>query len=228
MSENVSHQNFEILFKHLVGRNPTKEEAKEYAQELGCEHRHPAEGLEWMAQKASLRRAEVLRQLVSYLRVAMPNNEGGRRFENQVRMLLEGVRWEFPNYVNVKYQPRIELHNGEIVIPDFEFAHKTQHAVFRYLIECQDRKRSSNDVADKIRKVKSLSSWNLFLFIHNRPIPKPLKKALDADGVNAMSFEGFANFMSNTKLTLYPLAGSQLDKRRQDELPEIHLAKPQW
>lgn len=126
----------------------------------------------------------------------------GRRFEEQVGTLLETLRASHPDAVKVATQPRFTLHDGQEVTPDFHLQYELPHEVGHYLIECQDRKRSKSDIAQKIRYIKALSPRNRFIFVYASNLPEATSRALDADGVLVTSLDDFAAFLARLEVTL--------------------------
>ena len=126
----------------------------------------------------------------------------GKSFELEVKSILDELHMLFPDRVRVIYQPKMQLYDGQEVIPDFDLQFDLPFEEGRYLIECQDRQRSSPSILQKIKYVKSLSSRNRFLFIYADKLPDTTRKALEADGVNYLSLEEFILFISRLSLTL--------------------------
>ncbi len=84
------------------------------------------------------------------------------------------------------------MHNDRLTKPDFELIYRLEQE-HRELIECQSRKRSSTDIADKIRNAKSLSSRNRYVFGFEDPagLAKEHQRVLQSDGINCLSFAEF-------------------------------------
>jgi hypothetical protein len=91
-------------------------------------------------------------------------NLRGRAFEARVYALLSRLVDRHPGFIEVHAQPEIPLLNGQIKKPDFEWVYRTEQANHE-LIECQSRDRSSSEIAEKIRQIKTLSSRNRFIFV---------------------------------------------------------------
>ena len=98
--------------------------------------------------------------------------------------------------IRIVRQPKLELNDGSVVIPDFEIQFTLVFEEGRYLVECQNRKRSRAEIAHKIRYIKNLSSRNRFIFVYGTNLPEATRRVLDADGVVVMSFEEFASFVA--------------------------------
>lgn len=119
----------------------------------------------------------------------------GKDFELKIQSLLEALRIKYPNYIRYTYQPKLELSTGQLLIPDFELQIKLPFVKMGIMIECQDRKRNSTEIAHKIRHAKSLSSRNLFVFVYSESVSTATKKVLQADGVLLFSLLKFEDFL---------------------------------
>lgn len=126
----------------------------------------------------------------------------GKDFESRVSTVLEELRQRHPALVEVLAQPHLTLNDGGEVIPDFDLKVDLTFERAGYIIECQDRRRSSAQIAHKIRHVKSLSSRNRFIFIYASSIPAATRRVLDADGVVVMSFDEFVAYIGRLDLVL--------------------------
>lgn len=130
------------------------------------------------------------------------SSQKGKRFEDRVADLLEALCAQHPGSVRVTKQPRISLNDGQEVCPDFELQFRLPFEVGRYLLECQDRKRSKPDIAHKIRYVKALSKKNRFIFVHRSRLPETTRRALGADGVLVMDLNQLTTFLKQMGVTL--------------------------
>lgn len=119
-------------------------------------------------------------------------NEKGRTFEVAIGRLLDFLATNHPDMVEVTHHPRLELHNGESVIPDYELVYDLGFQKDHRLIECQNRERSSSDIVHKIRHVKSLSGRNRFVFVYAEEdfLTKATRHSLEADGISFYSVDG--------------------------------------
>jgi hypothetical protein len=154
----------------------------------------------------------------------------GRRFEEQVGAVLEILLASHPNVVKVARQPRFLLNDGQEVTPDFDLQFELPFEVGHYLIECQDRKRSKADIAQKIRYIKILSPRNRFIFVYSSSLPEATRRALDADGVLVMSLEDFGAFLARIETTLTALRNAkagEITHRRSLE-QRYGLSKSLW
>ncbi len=133
--------------------------------------------------------------------------EPGKEFEEVIGSLLDALVKAHPEAVTVRWQPRLALHDSEIVIPDFELAYRLHHQREKYLIECQNRKRTSQDICRKIRHVKSLSDRNRFIFVCGScaALPRSVKQSLDSDGTLYYDLTGFMDFLKKLSRTLSSL-----------------------
>ena len=132
----------------------------------------------------------------------MSSKKKGTDFENRVGAVLEDLKNRHSDRVRVMAQPRFKLYDGRDVIPDYELQVDLPFAEKRYLIECQDRKRSAPGIAQKIKYIKGLSERNSFIFVFADSIPEATRDALTADGVIAASFEEFVAFIARLEATM--------------------------
>jgi hypothetical protein len=134
----------------------------------------------------------------------MEPNEKGDASEREVGAVLNQivafVKKNYPgaveDLVRVKRQPRITLMDGQTVIPDFQLAYALTYGHKRFLIECQDRKRSDPQIAQKIRYIKNLSDETNFIFVYRDEIPETTEDALVNAGVLPKSLEEFKKMIS--------------------------------
>ena len=124
-------------------------------------------------------------------------NKRGYDFENRVGLLLFKLTRKFPSHISVRRQVKLELHNGDEVIPDFELSVNLSYQIDTHLIECQSRIKSTPDIKRKIGEMKSLSSRNRFLFVfEDEEFLSPThRKSLESDGVNLYSFVQFKEYV---------------------------------
>lgn len=142
----------------------------------------------------------------------------GRRFEDQVGAVLEILSASHPDAVNVVRQPCFSLHDGQEVTPDFQLQFELPFEVGHYLIECQDRKRSKPDIAQKIRCIKALSPRNRFIFVYSSTLPAATRRALDADGVLVMNLDDFSAFLARIEVTLWAIGRARGQARARQSL----------
>jgi hypothetical protein len=137
----------------------------------------------------------------------------GTEFENLVGCLLELLRLQHPQAVTVKRHPHIDLQNGTFTVPDFELICNFQYQIDHRLIECQDRERSSQDIAHKIRTVKALSSHNRFILVFKDHdyLSAAVRQALSADGVAYYFLFEFAVFLERLSQALMGVATPAID-----------------
>jgi hypothetical protein len=134
----------------------------------------------------------------------MPNKsyDRGESFEDEIRGTLMGLQSEHPERVRVFDHPRVTLHDGQEVIPDFVLEYEMPEAKHIVTIECQDRQRSQKDITNKIRTMKALSSSNRFLFVYRDQLPEATGKALEADGTPHVSYDEFVNFVKGLSTSI--------------------------
>lgn len=142
----------------------------------------------------------------------MSTSNRGYVFEDRVHSLLLRLRTQHPKLVEVTRQKRLTLHNGDLVIPDYELRSSLGFQTEAYLIECQSRKRSSSEIVHKIRHIKSLSPRNRFLFVYedNDFLSESNHASLKSDGVNCYDIDGFESFLSRLSVTLGGVALASL------------------
>jgi hypothetical protein len=117
-------------------------------------------------------------------------NARGQAFERRVQSILEDFAARHPAFVEIISQPEVPLADGEVRRPDFELTYWTDQE-HHELIECQSRKRSSTQIADKIRAIKARSARNRFIFVFEDPAKlRPRHRAaLEGDGVPCLSVD---------------------------------------
>ena len=140
----------------------------------------------------------------------------GKEFEDLIFNLLSCLKKQnpgnidtTPGAVEVICHPRIKLYNSEILISDYELISRTHHSVDHHLIECQDRKRSSQDIVHKIRHMKSLSSRNRFIFVYKDKgyLSDAIKNSLKSDGIISFDLDGFVIFLIKLNYSMASNAG---------------------
>jgi hypothetical protein len=114
----------------------------------------------------------------------------GQAFERRVLRILEDFAARHPGFVEIISQPEVPLTDGEVRRPDFELTYWTDQE-HRELIECQSRKRSSTQLADKIRAIKAQSARNRFIFVFEDTarLSRLHRAALEGDGVPCLSVD---------------------------------------
>lgn len=130
----------------------------------------------------------------------------GYEFEDGVEGILKMLAAKYPERARYRKNPKLRLLDGQHVYPDFEFEYELPHKRDRYLVECQDRKRTSRDIVNKIRAIKGLSSKNKFIFVHANSLAQATMEALASDGVMVMTRDEFSIFVSMIMHTLAALA----------------------
>jgi hypothetical protein len=130
-------------------------------------------------------------------------NRRGQEFEARIFAILDGLQKAHSGFVEINVHPEIKLLNGQVKRPDFELVYRIEQE-HRELIECQSRDRSSSEIANKIRNIKSLSARNRFVFIFEdfARLGVEHRIALESDGVNCLSFDDFTRKISQIDLVL--------------------------
>ncbi len=126
----------------------------------------------------------------------------GKKFEGSVHTRFDQLMSKFPDRVSFVYQPRIELAGNRCLIPDFELSVKHLHEKTVTLFECQNRRRNSVEVADKIRTLKQRSNRNRVYFLYPVDISLPLKNELENDGVVLLDFERFVRYVDQLDMEM--------------------------
>lgn len=119
----------------------------------------------------------------------------GRALELHVQRVLSWLSARHPKRVDLEVQPRFELQNGRLVIPDFDLRVEAPSARRLYLIECQDRKRPSLTLLDKIHAVRMKSGRQSFIVIYGETPREQLRDSLTREGVMVFDKEGFEEFV---------------------------------
>jgi hypothetical protein len=154
-------------------------------------------------------------------------NDRGKAFEDKIGAALDVLVSQCPESVQVRKQPLIRLHNGEVLKPDFELVYtQPPHQNIR-IIECQSRSKSSHDIVHKIRQMKILSPHNRFIFVYETPdfLSASVRRNLDSDGIVYYSYEEFSHFILELGMSLKltePLAAANA----KGKLPEFAQANP--
>ena len=123
------------------------------------------------------------------------SNAEGTRFEDEVGIALETLEKQHPKRVTVLRQPRVELQNGETVIPDFDLRILQHHQRNYYFIECQNRKRSTKEILHKIQHVRNKQWRSTFIFLYPNEISPELSRSLRIEGVIHLAMAEFKVFL---------------------------------
>lgn len=122
------------------------------------------------------------------------SNSKGRDFEREVHDILLNLATRFPDYVKVSSQrdfpAAVSLRPHRA---DFEFEYRVGALTHRHLIECQNRNRSSHEIADKIYAVRGTSNRNRYILVYKDAdyLSRPVQKRLTDMGVLQFQFESF-------------------------------------
>ncbi len=130
----------------------------------------------------------------------------GYALEARVEALVESLAAAFPSNFSFARQPRLELQSGDIVVPDFSVVLDLPHERSEYLVECQQRKRSSNSLLHKIQHVRAKSRFQTFAFVYGTRITTARRRSLESEGVLVYSYSEFAHaFLGYMRQTLRSL-----------------------
>jgi len=135
----------------------------------------------------------------------------GKKFEGSVRQLLAELVAENPDKVEIKEQPRVELQNGEFVVPDFYLKVELIHEINHYYIECQSRNNSSKAIFHKIQHVRHKQRIKTFIFVHENKIAEELARSMDSEGIIHMNLDNFSAYIRAMAMTLALEKPRQLD-----------------
>lgn len=137
------------------------------------------------------------------------NIKKGVEFEKDVEEVLRNLENKFKDIVKVKYQPIF----NESTRPhraDFELEYKLGGLTHQHLIECQNRKKSSYEITDKIYSVRGTSDRNRYIFVYKDPnfLNNKISNRLKEMGVLSLDFENFKKFIKklDEDITLIKLA----------------------
>ncbi|MBN2487296.1 MAG: hypothetical protein JXB34_15075 [Bacteroidales bacterium] len=127
----------------------------------------------------------------------------GYRFEEEIGQLLFSLKEKFPLEVEVIKQP-IETGYSRQFRADFELIYTLGGLEHHHLIECQDRDKISQNIADKIISQRNETNRNRFIFVYNNSsvLSKALLKRFNKIGVLAYSFNEFTDFLKQLEADL--------------------------
>ncbi|MEE7627019.1 hypothetical protein V3O24_12665 [Methylobacter sp. Wu8] len=123
------------------------------------------------------------------------SNKKGYQFQRDVMGLLEKLQQRHPDLVSFSSQPRIELQNGELVIPDFQLVIHYTAETRHYLIECQDRKKYSHAILHKIQHIRNKQPLKVIFFVYGECIPDELQRAMTEEGIVFLVISEFEQFL---------------------------------
>jgi len=118
----------------------------------------------------------------------------GRDFERQVHDALLRIEARFPECVKVTAQSAFSTAvSGRPHRADFEFEYKLGGLTHQHLIECQNRNRSSHEIADKIYAVRGTSDRNRYILVYKDAeyLSPPVQERLTRMGVLHFTFKAF-------------------------------------
>ncbi len=121
----------------------------------------------------------------------------GSDFEKRIQQVLETAKRESGGKITFKVKPKITLNNGEDRFPDFELAIDRPYERRQILVECQNRRRSTKPIAEKIQYIRARNQAQTFMFIYPERIGSGLAQTLDSQGVICLNLNGFRQYLSN-------------------------------
>jgi hypothetical protein len=138
----------------------------------------------------------------------------GRSFQDKVGGILKTFAAEYPKRVSLVEEQDICLQNGDRVRPDFHIAIDEPHERRHYLLECQNRTKTSQEISRKIRTIRGLSNWMTFFFIYPDDVSETFKNSLKAQGIQPMSLTDLSQWATNASRTLRLTEGEQPEGKR--------------
>lgn len=129
--------------------------------------------------------------------IGMTSNIKGANFESEVNTILQALERKFSHRVKIAAQ--VEF--NDVARPhraDFELQYVLGGLTHQHLIECQHRKRSSNEIADKIYAVKGTTDRGRYIFVYKDRdyLSEPVAKRLNNMGVLCFDLAGFGEFIT--------------------------------
>jgi hypothetical protein len=125
----------------------------------------------------------------------MTTTEKGDALEARVCAALKRAKKQTEDKISYKRKPKIILSGGELRVPDFQVEVSYPHKTQRILIECQDRKRTRNDILEKICYIRSNHRSQTFIFVYLRKISPTFSKRLTSRGITHRTLEEFRKFL---------------------------------
>jgi hypothetical protein len=119
----------------------------------------------------------------------------GSRFEGEVLNILVGAKSASNGVIDFTPKPNIAISEDLTLIPDFSLTIRIAGMSIQCFVECQDRKRSSHEIAQKIQTVRSKTSYSQFAFLYPRAVPATTRKWLHSVGANCMTSREFERFL---------------------------------
>lgn len=123
------------------------------------------------------------------------NTAKGRHFENQVRKVLEEANDISRGLITFKSTPKLRLQNGEVLKPDFSVKIERPHEARHFLIECQNRSRSTKDILYKMQHIRAKHRSKTFFFIYANRIGVELARTFRNEGVASRNLEEFRAYI---------------------------------
>ncbi len=117
------------------------------------------------------------------------SNFKGMTFEQRIFRILRSFQSLCPErLVSLTHQPRIRLVTGEFRVPDFQLIVERGATRDWWLIECQDRKKSSNAILEKLSHIRQFGRQGAgdtlpttkFLFVHGHALSDAFRQQMRA------------------------------------------------
>lgn len=128
----------------------------------------------------------------------MLSYSSGYGFEREVEAALRNLEWKFPDVIRVSAQPAflgaLRPHRA-----DFELEYKLGGLTHQHLIECQNRNRSSHEIADKIYTVRGTSDRGRYILVYkdSEYLSETVAKRLKEMGVLCFDLENLKRVFLN-------------------------------
>ena len=131
------------------------------------------------------------------------NSAKGSLFENQVREILDEAKKLSRGRLTYKTKPKLRLQNRESVVPDFSVRVNRPHEIRHFLIECQNRKRSTKGILHKIQHIRSKHRSKTFFFVYARQIGEEFARTLKIEGIESRNLEQFRDYIHDEALLTF-------------------------
>lgn len=149
------------------------------------------------------------------------SNKKGSNFENKVFEMLSIFSEKHSERVEITPQKEINMSSYSYFRKiDFEIKYNLYFEIRRDLVECQNRKKSSYTITDKIYYIKSHTNRNNFIYVYedNMNISKNHLETLKDDGILIFSFLEFKTYINNISSVLNLL--KQIKEKPEINIPE--------
>src|SRR5689334_3797248 len=98
----------------------------------------------------------------------------GLTFEASVEAVLLEAKRRSRGRLTYMCKPQLVLQNNEKRVPDFSIRIERGHEVRNYHIECQNRKRTSKSILEKISYIRMKHKAKTFFFVHSGRLGKQI------------------------------------------------------